>query len=86
MGVGRWCSGAWRSGYTLKGPICKIPNLSDTDALGREFGPPLTESVSIWRAGFPSSIYTPKFFLSDLSSKGEVPFLNSGTSRLLLHI
>ncbi len=44
----------------FKGPMCKIPNLSNTDALGREFGPPPTESVSIWQAGFPSLSNTDK--------------------------
>ncbi len=38
----------------IKGHIRKIPNSSNTDALDQEFSPPLTQSASIWRAGFPS--------------------------------
>ncbi len=33
--------------FCFKGPILEIPNSSNTDALGREFGPPPAESVSI---------------------------------------
>ncbi len=44
---GEWLWSARFGSAFFKGPICKIPNLSNTDALGREFSSPPTKSVSI---------------------------------------